>query len=142
MGPRVLIVGAGPAGLAAAAALAARGARARLIDRTGSVGGAYARMDPDLVMTSPAALVGLPGLAIPRGEPYLTAAGYQRYLEAYAAHHELIVERAEVTAVARTGSRYRVVVRSETRTAQLEVDAVVLATGMFDWPLRPTLATG
>ncbi len=148
MGPRVLIVGAGPAGLACAASLAARGVSPLLVDRTGVAGGAYARMDPALVMSTPSALVGLPGLPAPRTAPYLTAAAYHAYLEAYADHHRLVPEPAQVTAVARVGRGYRVRLLSETRTSSdadpgphrdLDVDAVVLATGMFDWPVRPTL---
>lgn len=144
MRARVLIVGAGPAGLATAAALAGQGVEARLIDRNPDVGGAYARMDPDLVMTTPSALVGLPGLAAPRDAPYLTAARYHRYLVAYAEHHRLRAERAAVAAVARSGRGYRIELAAVDGGAgaardPIDVDAVVLATGMFDTPVRPTL---
>ena len=156
MRARVLIVGAGPAGLATAAALAGHGIEARLIDRNPDVGGAYARMDPDLLMTTPSALVGLPGLAAPRGAPYLTAAGYHRYLVAYAEHHRLRAERAAVAAVAPLGRGYRITLTAPDPIADgtaepgdalapgaapdpIDVDAVVLATGMFDTPVRPTL---
>lgn len=135
MGARVLIVGAGPAGLATAASLAGRGVAARVVDRAGVVGGAYARMDPALLMTTPSTLVGLPGLAPPTRAPYLTAADYHAYLAAYARHHRLAIEAGRVEQIARAGRGYRVTV--DGRAA--DVDAVVLATGMFDSPVRPDL---
>lgn len=145
MGARVLIVGAGPAGLATAAALAARGVGARLVDRTGAVGGAYARMDPEVVMTTPSALVGLPGLPAPRAAPYLTAAAYHAYLEAYAARHGLIAEAAEVRVVTPRAGGYHVRLATmggggRPDIVDVDVAVVVLATGMFDFPVRPPLA--
>ncbi|HVV86433.1 MAG TPA: NAD(P)-binding domain-containing protein [Kofleriaceae bacterium] len=151
---RVLIVGAGPAGLAVAACLRERGVGARLVDRHAVAGGAYRRMDPEILMTTPSALVGLPGLDAPRTTPYLTAEAYGAYLERYAEHHRLVPERARVTAIAREGSAYRVALTGATTAAAADpvlvpdlgparvdlFDAIVLATGMFDFPVRPTLA--
>ncbi len=144
MGARVLIVGAGPAGLAVAAELARLGVAARLVDRTGAPGGAYGRMDPDLLMTTPSTLVSLPGLRAPHAAAYLTAGAYHRYLVAYAERHRLAPEPLAVTALVRAGRGFRASLAgvSGTRTdpAQpIDCDAVVLATGMYDFPVRPTL---
>jgi putative flavoprotein involved in K+ transport len=168
VGPRVLIVGGGPAGLATAAALAARAIGARVVDRHGVAGGAYARMDPDIVMTTPSALVSLPGLRAPHGEPYLRTGAYGAYLREYARRTGVTVEPRRVTALERGERGYRVTMTiaddaddadaSATANANtaasanadanagasastiVDVAIVVLATGMFDHPVRPVLA--
>ena len=132
----MLVIGGGPAGLATAAMLRSRGVRFRLIDREGAIGGAYARMDPDLVMTSPAKLVGLPGLALAATGPYATAREYHAYLRDYARTHELVPEAAEVERIAPAAGGYRVALRGG---EAIETPAVVVATGMFDFPYAPEL---
>jgi putative flavoprotein involved in K+ transport len=132
----MLVIGGGPAGLATAAMLRARGVRFRLIDREGAIGGAYARMDPDIVMTSPAKLVGLPGLALSAAGPYATAREYHAYLRDYARAHELAPEAGEVERIAPLADGYRVTLRGG---EAIETAAVVVATGMFDFPYSPDL---
>jgi len=132
----MLVIGGGPAGLATAAMLRARGVPVRLIDREGTIGGAYARMDPDILMTSPARLVGLPGLALAARGPYATAREYHAYLRDYARTHELAPEAGVVEAIAPAASGYRVALRGgET----IDAAAVIVATGMFDFPHLPEL---
>ena len=159
MGAGVLIVGAGPAGLATAAALRGRGVEARLVDRYGVAGGAYARMDPEILMTTPSRLVSLPGLQAPREKAYLTAAEYARYLAEYGERTGLTVERGEVVELERAsggGEGYvgRIEARGERGTETERAGTgtgtgtgekgetwavVVLATGMFDVPVRPRI---
>ncbi len=62
----VLIIGAGAAGLATAAALKARGVPARVLEKEQRVGGTWRRRHPQLRLNTHRALSGLPGLAIPR----------------------------------------------------------------------------
>ncbi|MCE9576001.1 MAG: FAD-dependent oxidoreductase [Deltaproteobacteria bacterium] len=131
----VVVIGAGPAGLATAAMLQEDGRRVALIDRA-SVGGAYARMDPALVMTSPARLVGLPGLRFASDRPYATAAAYHAYLVDYARAHRLVPLAADVSTVERDGRGYRV---ATTAGEILETDTVIAATGVFDHPVRPAI---
>jgi cation diffusion facilitator CzcD-associated flavoprotein CzcO len=90
----IAIIGAGPAGLATAACLRARGVAFRLLDRTGEPGGAYREIYPRTVLASPARYTALPGLAPSHAGEYITAGRYLEYLRAYADHHRLAVERA------------------------------------------------
>lgn len=128
---RILIVGAGPSGLATAACLRRRGAQADLVDRHGVPGGAYRRIYEGITLASPTRYTGLPGLEPQAGE-YINVAQYRGYLDRYAAHHRLSVRKATVAQVkAHTGS-FMVAFADEER----EYDAVVVATGMFDFPRR------
>jgi putative flavoprotein involved in K+ transport len=120
--PDVIVIGAGPAGLATAAMLRRAGVAVRLFDREGAIGGAYARMDPELVMTSPARLASLPGLAFVAGS-YATAREYHAYLVDYARAHGLVPEA-----------------RAVERIDDLDAAAIVVATGMFDHPVVPAIA--
>lgn len=133
----VAIIGAGPAGLATAACLRARGIAARLLDRTGEPGGAYREIYPATVLASPTIYTALPGLAPSHAGAYITAGRYLAYLRAYAEHHRLAVERAEVAQVERRGRGF--VVRAAER--EHEARAVVVATGMWSFP-RPAAIAG
>jgi putative flavoprotein involved in K+ transport len=124
----VLIVGAGPSGLATAACLKQRGVEADLVDRHGVPGGAYLRIYDGITLASPARFTGLPGLQPGAGE-YITVPQYRAYLDDYAAHHGLTVRKAEVKTVRRG---FEVEFEGEAR----RYDAVVVATGMFDFPRR------
>lgn len=130
---RVLIVGAGPSGLATAACLRQRGVRADLVDRHGMPGGAYRRIYAGITLASPARYTALPGLAPRSAGEYISVPQYRDYLGDYAAHHGLSVRKASVTRVQREGRRFRVSFKAE----EARYDAVVVATGMFDYPRRP-----
>lgn len=129
----VLVIGAGPAGLATAASLQRLGKAVRLIDRDGRIGGAYARIDPTMLMTSPASLTALPGLPIDRPPPYFTVGEYLAYLTAYAAAAGLAPERKAVQRVRASGPAYVV---DDTDS----YETIVVASGVFDSPVRPAIA--
>jgi putative flavoprotein involved in K+ transport len=131
----VLIVGAGPGGLATAACLKRRGVRADLVDRHGVAGGAYRRIYSGITLASPARYTALPGLTPSVAGEYITVPEYRDYLQKYAAHHDLSVRAANVTRVQREADGLRVDFEGEAR----RYDAVVVATGMFDFPRRPRL---
>src|SRR5207237_8606792 len=106
--PPVLVIGAGPAGLATAACLVSENIPVHLVDRDGAPGGAYRRMYPATTLLSLARHLGLLGLEFsPRGR-YTTADEYRGYVERYAAHHRLVPQQAEVERVERAGERFRV----------------------------------
>lgn len=129
----ILIVGAGPSGLATAACLKRRGIDADLVDRHGVPGGAYRRIYPGIVLASPARYTGLPGLAPRAKGEYISVPEYRDYLADYAAHHALRVRKARVAQIRPRSQRFDVGFENERRS----YDAIVVATGMFDFPRRP-----
>ena len=62
----VIIIGAGPAGLAMAAALKARGLNAAVLEKSNAVGAVWRRHYDRLHLHTDRARSGLPGLAIPK----------------------------------------------------------------------------
>lgn len=132
-----LVIGAGPAGLATAACLRRRGVEVRLVDRDGVPGGAYRSIYEGIRLASPVTLLGLPGLEL-GGGPYISTPEYRAYLERYAAHHGLAVERGTVERVERRATRFDVTVDGVAGEAR----AVVVATGMWDHPVVPPALPG
>ncbi|CAM3412759.1 NAD(P)/FAD-dependent oxidoreductase [Occultella aeris] len=100
----VVVIGAGPAGLAAAAELRRHGVRALILERSEAVGAAWRGRYDSLRLHTPRELSGLPGLAIPREMTrWVARDDLVSYLEQYAAHHRLDVQfGAEVTGIDRT----------------------------------------
>jgi putative flavoprotein involved in K+ transport len=148
-----VIIGAGPAGLAVAACLRAQGRTARIVDRAGAPGGAYREIFDGMTLASPAVFNALPGLPLAHAGEYTTVPEYRAYLERYAAHHRLDVERGTVERVERApagsagggsgesggggarGTRFRVVVDG----SPADASAVVVATGCWSFPVWPRL---
>src|SRR5262249_39071515 len=84
------IVGAGPAGLAAAACLRAEGVPALVLDRAPAGGSAWRAHYDRLRLHTERALSGLPRLPIPRKHGrWVSRAGVVEYLEDYARHHQI-----------------------------------------------------
>ncbi|WP_396044457.1 flavin-containing monooxygenase [Cellulomonas sp. P22] len=132
----VIVLGAGPGGLAVAAALARRGVRALVLERSDAVGASWRRHYDRLHLHTPRRLSGLPGMAIPRRfGRWVSRDDVVRYLEAYAARHHLRVRTGvEVTRVERGPAGW--VVRTaggETFTAR----ELVVATGYNHTPVPP-----
>lgn len=134
---RVLVIGAGPAGLAAAACLQTQGVTVDLVDRYGQPAGAYGRLDGGITLSSPAEFTQLPGLPIDSPTQYITIADYRRYLCRYAEHHALAPEEQTVTSVVRLGDRF--VVRFAGDVTPRLYRHVVVASGMCDYPTQPTI---
>ncbi|MFD8979705.1 flavin-containing monooxygenase [Streptomyces sp. NPDC059564] len=141
----VYVIGAGPGGLAVAAALRARGVRAVVVEKSGSVGASWRGHYERLRLHTTRRLSALPGLAIPRRfGRWVARADVVRYLEKYAEFHELeLVTGVEVTRIepAADGEGWTL---HASGGRMLAAGAVVVATGynhtpaLPDWPGRDT----
>lgn len=135
----VLIVGAGPAGLAVAAVLRRRGVHATVLERGEAVGANWRRRYDGLRLNTVRWLSALPGSSIPRrAGRWVSRDDYVAYLERYAdLHHVDVVTRVEVDRIiagrAGEAARWKV----HTSKGELTAAAVVVASGPFDQPVVP-----
>lgn len=137
----VYVVGGGPGGLAAAAALRERGVRAVVLERSEAVGASWRRHYERLHLHTTRRLSALPGLPMPRSfGRWVSRADVVRYLEKYAEFHELeIVTGVEVSRIEPAGADWLLHASGGRR---LTGRAVVVATGynhtprLPDWPGR------
>lgn len=132
---RVVVVGGGPAGLAAAAMLKARGITALVLDQADEVGASWKTHYDRLHLHTVRWLSNLPGLRIPRREgKWVARDGVVRYLKDYASHHDLRVRlSATVTSIGRDDAGWEV----RTNNGSIRADAVVIATGYNNEPVIP-----
>jgi cation diffusion facilitator CzcD-associated flavoprotein CzcO len=135
----VLVVGAGPAGLAAAACLARRGVRAKIVESGDGPGTSWRRFYDRMRLNTLRDDSGLPGLPMPRSAPrYPTRDDYVAYLQSYAAHFELCIEpRQHAVRIERRGTEWVVAMAGG---AEHVARVVVCATGIFSSPYRPPFA--
>ncbi|HTO95604.1 MAG TPA: NAD(P)/FAD-dependent oxidoreductase [Myxococcales bacterium] len=132
------IVGAGPAGLAAAAALRAEGVQALVVDKAAAVGSKWREHYDRLHLHTERALSGLPGLPIPRKHgKWVSRAGVVEYLEEYARHHRIdLLLSTPVERVDRENGAWKLA----TPSGPVRARAVVIAAGynhtphLPDWP--------
>jgi putative flavoprotein involved in K+ transport len=138
--PDVIVIGAGPGGLAAAAALGSRGVSALVVDKADDVGSAWRRHYERLHLHTVRWTSHLPGYKIPRRYGnWVARSDVVRYLEDYARHH-----RIEVRTGVRVDRLERVEDRWILRSPQGDLfsKTVVVATGynhtpaIPDWPGR------
>jgi len=131
---RVVVIGAGPAGLATAAELRRRGLQAIVLER-GEVGAAWRGRYDSLHLHTIRGMSGLPGMPIPRSEGrWVARDSLVRYLERYAAANSLDVRTGTtVTRVDRLNGGWRVAAGDES----VDAGAVVVATGYSNEPLLP-----
>ncbi|MFD3540888.1 flavin-containing monooxygenase [Streptomyces sp. NPDC058662] len=134
----VYVIGGGPGGLAAAAALRARGVRSVVVEKSDSVGASWRQHYERLRLHTTRRLSALPGLAIPRRfGRWVARADVVRYLEKYAEFHELeLVTGVEVTRIERApdGGGWTL---HATGGRVLNAGAVVVATGFNHTPRLP-----
>ena len=137
----VVVIGAGPGGLAVAAALKGHGRNPLVVDRADRVGSSWRRHYDRLHLHTPRRWSGLPGYPIPRSfGRWVARDDVVRYLEAYAAHHRLElrlgsgVTRIDAVAPSTDGARWAVRLDDG---STVTADHVVVATGYNHTPVEP-----
>ncbi|WP_315098378.1 NAD(P)/FAD-dependent oxidoreductase [uncultured Cellulomonas sp.] len=133
----VLVIGAGPGGLAVAAALRRRGVAALVLERSGDVGTSWRGHYERLHLHTTRRWSSLPGLPIPREYGrWVARSDVVRYLEQYTAHHRIEVRPGiEVTRVGRAG--YGRWVLGTVAGESFSGSRVVVATGYNHTPVPP-----
>jgi putative flavoprotein involved in K+ transport len=140
-GPHAVIIGAGPAGLAAAAGLARRGVAYTLVERGAAPAAALRAVDPDMELFSPARLSRLRGMELPHAGRYPTFRELVAALDRFVERHAIAVQTGlAVTAVERDaggdrGGRGDFVVRTD--AGALRASHVINATGLAGAPRLP-----
>lgn len=132
----VVVIGAGPAGLAVAALLKERGMTATVLERSEAVGSAWRRHYDRLALHTDKARSHLPGLPFADRLPrYVPRAEVVNYLEAYAEHFGIAPAfGANITRLSREGNEWHITAEDG---REWQADHVILATGMADHPARP-----
>ncbi len=140
---QVVVVGAGPAGLAAAAMLERRGVSPLVLERTDEVGSSWRSRYDSLRLNTPRLTSTLPGYRMPRRYGrWPTRDDMVEYLEEYACRHRLRIQfgtelnRIERGESDQGASRWLL----DTSSGEIATGFVVLATGhdaepkLPDWP--------
>ena len=130
-----LVIGAGPAGLAAAACVGERGLDAVILEKADSVGAVWRRHYDRLHLHSDRRNSALPGLPMPKAfGRYPSRLDVIDYLERYAARFALQPTfGTDVRSIRRAGGLWRAEAGDKTFSAP----AVVVATGWAAFPYRP-----
>ncbi|MGW6823464.1 flavin-containing monooxygenase [Streptomyces sp. NPDC055005] len=132
------VIGAGPGGLAVAAALRTRGIRAVVVEKSDVVGSSWRRHYDRLHLHTTRRLSALPGLAVPRRfGRWVARDNVVRYLEKYAEFHELeLVTGVEVTRIERAADDSGWTLHAS-GGRELAAGAVIVATGFNHTPRLP-----
>ena len=131
----VLVIGAGPAGLAVAAELRRRGVSAEIIERSGEIGSSWRSRYDRLRLNTYRRYSTLSGDRYPPGTPaFPTRDQFVSYLEAYVKRHDLSVRfGVQVDRIDGCGDGWRVV----TSAGDLTARHVIMATGREHTPRTP-----
>lgn len=132
MSATVIIVGAGPAGLATAYHLKRRGIDALILERGPTPGASFARMRRSMSLVSPRFFSELPGLAFPPGVELPSMPEFHDYLVRYAARFDVRVD-TEVKMAQKTAAGFELELANERIAAKF----LVAATGVFSTPHVP-----
>jgi putative flavoprotein involved in K+ transport len=135
-----IVIGAGPAGLAAAAMLQQSGVEALVLERAPDVGATWRAHYQRLHLHTERRLSSLPGLDLPRAYgKWVPRAQVVEYLESYAQHFKLRLRHGvQVERLDRESESWSVV----TSDGALPARAVVVATGFNHTPRLPPEWTG
>jgi putative flavoprotein involved in K+ transport len=136
----VIVIGGGPAGLAAAAALGTEGVPCRVLDRGERTGDSWRYLYDRLRLHTSRAKSSLPGLPIPAEySRWVRRDDVVAYLEAYARYHHLTIEHGVAAErIERVDGLLKVGTSAGTRVARW----VVVATGYNNVPRIPEWVQG
>ena len=136
MAEPAVIIGAGPAGLAAAQVLRRRGLRFRLLERGDRPGHSWSRLYDSLTLHTGKHLSALPGMRFPRSTPLFPSRDdFLDYLESYVRTFDLDVETGTpVTTVERDG-----VWLVHTPNETIATQTLIVATGIIPGPFVPDI---
>ena len=134
--PDVIVVGAGPAGLACAATMRGSGLEVAVLEKADNVGVMWRRHYDRLHLHTHRRHSGLPGLPMPLDFPaYPSRAQMVAYLESYASRFQLApIFNTEVSRVVREGPLWR----AELARVTVSAPIVVVATGIANAPYVPS----
>lgn len=134
---RVIVIGAGPAGLATSWALGERGVDHVVLERGSAVGEAWRGLYDSLRLHTGKHMSALPGLPFPAATPlFPSRSDFVGYLERYAETFRLPVETGcAVARVEPAGDAWRV----RAARGELKARAVVVATGILSNPYQPAI---
>ncbi len=133
----VVIIGAGPAGLALGRELRARGIRFQILEKN-EVGNSWRHMPQQLKLVSPWKWSFLNATSRNHFAPnaQLTRSDFEQYLVEFAGEHQLpVTPDCEVSAVERAGENFCV----RTSRGDFTAHVVVNATGYFSNPIVPQI---
>ncbi len=133
----MVIIGAGPAGLATAAELSRRGVAYRLLERGPTLGTSWVNAYDSLTLHTGRHMSTLPGRDFPDGTPlFPTRDQFVAYLRDYAAGAGLKVETGmTVSALRRDGNEWVAMVKG----IDVRASAIVMATGIMSNPVEPEI---
>lgn len=127
---QVLVIGGGPAGLAAALAAHRAGASTQLIEREERPGGILKQCIHD-------------GFGLVRFEEKLSGPEYaERFLEEFQAEQIPLMKQTFVTELVRTGDGFRATVVSKDGVNVVDTDSLILATGCRERTARQVMIHG
>ena len=136
----VIIIGAGPAGLAAAETLAKRNIEYVILEKGAAVASALRRVDPEMRLLSPKGLSLMPDMSPdPQTPAYLPFGAFVHELERYQQQHELKVNfDCTVLAIQKEPRGFTVRYRAgDGNRRELRGSHVINATGIISNPLLP-----
>lgn len=140
MTPDVIVIGAGPAGLASAYTLKAAGIPFRVLEKSDTIGHTWNNLYPSLRLNTSRWYSHLPETPFPRHYPiFPTGKQYHAYLLDYVERHRLgsyIDLNTPVNSLRRADDGRWIV---ETPDTTYTVPAVISATGRFGAPITPTI---